>query len=65
MSGGAPARVRSSVADQDFLVDLFVNLFEGTEAEDSVVSFAAQDPTDTSDGSDFRTDVERWLKRVL
>jgi hypothetical protein len=65
MSGGAPARVRSSVADQDFLVDLFVNLFEGTEAEDAVVSFAAQDPADTSDGSDFRTDVERWLKRVL
>lgn len=65
MSGGAPARVRSSVADQDFLVDLFVNLFEGTEAEDSVASFAAQEPADTSDGSDFRTDVERWLKRVL
>jgi len=65
MAGGAPARVRSSVADQDFLVDLFVNLFEGTEAEASVASFAAREPADTSDGSDFRTDVERWLKRVL
>lgn len=64
MSGGAPSRVRSSVADREFLVDLFVNLFEGTEVERSVTGFATHDPVDVIDGSDFRTDVERWLTRV-
>ena len=28
MAGGAPTRVRSSIADRAFLVDVFVNLFE-------------------------------------
>jgi len=64
MSGGAPSRVRSSVADREFLVDLFVNLFEGTDVERSVTSLAAQDH-DNRSGSDFRTDVECWLNRVL
>ena len=36
MAGGAPARVRSSIADRAFLVEFFVNLFEVTGAEDSV-----------------------------
>ena len=65
MSGGAPSRVRSSVADREFLVDLFVNLFEGTEVERAVADVAAQDATGASDGRDFRGDVARWLKRVL
>jgi hypothetical protein len=66
MSGGAPTRVRSSIADRAFLVDLFVNLFEVTETEDSVrhalQDRAAAEPRDTSD---FRFDVECWLERLL
>ena len=69
MSGGAPTRVRSSIADREFLVDMFVNLFEMTHAEDSVRQALAErePPTHDSDprGSDFRTDVERWLGHVL
>ena len=56
MSGGAPDRVRTSIDDRDFLVDVFVELLEGTTAERSIRSR-------TSD--DFRTDVERWLSHVL
>ena len=35
MSGGAPVRVRTSIADRDFVVDLFLGLFEvaGIEAD--------------------------------
>ena len=36
MSGGAPSRVRSSIADRAFLVEFFVNLFEVIGAEGSV-----------------------------
>ena len=64
MSGGAPSRVRSSVNDQEFLVDLFVNLLEGTDAEQSI-SRDTRDTERATDGSDFRADVARWLKRTL
>ncbi|HEX4567882.1 MAG TPA: hypothetical protein VH138_14695 [Vicinamibacterales bacterium] len=52
MSGPAPDRVRSSISDREFLADVFVDLFEGTSA------LPAESP-------DFRTDVVRWLDRVL
>jgi hypothetical protein len=64
MSGGAPVRVRSSVSDREFLVDLFVNLFEGTEAEQTIVG-ATDQAAEGGTGSDFRADVARWLKRAL
>lgn len=69
-SGVAPSRVRSSLTDRAFLVDVFVNLFEVTGAEASVRSELAerepQPPRDASDqGTDFRADVERWLDNVL
>jgi hypothetical protein len=54
MSGGPPARVRSSIADREFLVDLFVELFEGTDVE-----AALRDPCSSID---FRDDVARWLE---
>lgn len=50
--GSAPERVRSSIADRDFLTDVFVELFEGSEAESSI-------PRTT--GEDFRDAVGRWL----
>jgi hypothetical protein len=73
MSGGAPTRVRSSLADRAFLVEIFVNLFEVTHAEDSVHRALAADAgpvrpvneLDRAQGSDFRIDVERWLDLVM
>ena len=63
MSGGAPARVRSSIADRAFLVEFFVNLFEVTAAEESV---RAAIPGRHSDaGPDFQHDVEEWLALAL
>jgi hypothetical protein len=69
MSGDAPTRVRSSIEDRAFLTDVFVDLFEGTDAEPSVrQQLALLDPTPSRDlhilGTDFRADVERWLAHV-
>lgn len=69
-SGLAPSRVRSSVTDRAFLVDVFVNLFEVTGAEASVrrdLADAGQRPARDCDaqGNDFRADVQRWLESVL
>ena len=69
MSGGAPSRVRSSITDREFLVDLFVNLFEVSNAEESVRQALAErethPPGADARGTDFRSDVERWLEHVL
>ena len=56
MAGPAPDRVRSSIGDRGFLTDVFVELFEGTEAQATIVD----EPT-----GDFHATVERWLERVL
>ena len=55
MSGPAPDRVRSSIGDRDFLTDVFVELFEDTDAERSL----------RGPGGDFHGDVVRWLDVVL
>lgn len=60
MGGAAPDRVRTPIDDRGFLVDVFVELFEGTAAGGAL---RARDATDR--GSDFRADVDRWLARVL
>lgn len=66
-SGVAPSRVRSSLTDRAFLVDVFVNLFEvaGTEAtvREDLDGMSSTEPD--GNGTDFRTDVERWLNNVL
>ena len=69
MSGGAPNLVRSSVAGRDFLVDVFVNLFEVRSMETVIRKELDERGTDRQpmhelDGSDFRVDVERWLELV-
>jgi hypothetical protein len=69
MAGGAPTRVRSSIADREFLVDVFVNLFEvrGMEAaiRQDLAERSGPAPRDlTLDGTDLRLDVERWLELV-
>jgi hypothetical protein len=73
MAGGAPTRVRSSIADRAFLVDVFVNLFEVRAMESEIrrdLDERGMEPaTDalqetSQDGLDFRVDVERWLELV-
>jgi hypothetical protein len=69
MSGGAPSRVRSSIADRDFLVDVFVNLFEIRSMEAAVRADlddlgVLRSSLETADGTDFRVEVERWLDVV-
>jgi hypothetical protein len=73
MAGGAPTRVRSSIADRAFLVDVFVNLFEVRAMEAAIRADLAERHADagpddllaeTVEGTDFRLDVERWLERV-
>jgi hypothetical protein len=60
MSGGAPSRVRSSIDDRAFLVEIFVELFEVTGAEDSVRrALGGARPS-----ADFQEEVERWLEIV-
>jgi hypothetical protein len=65
MSGGAPVRVRSSIADRAFLADAFVNLFEMTGAEASVHRQLEQREAAPLGGRDFRADVEQWLAQAL
>jgi hypothetical protein len=62
-SGGAPARVRSSISDRPFLVDFFVNLFEVTGDEESIR--AAIPHRAPGDRRDFQHDVEDWLNRTV
>jgi hypothetical protein len=67
MSGGAPAHVRSAIADREFLVEVFVNLFEVAGTEESVreqVQGSAAGGARPG-GADFRIEVERWLDQAL
>src|SRR5437763_9640416 len=70
MSEEAPDRVRTSIGDRDFLVDVFLELLEGTAAEQSIrhrlrPEGEAGESGQTADGSDFRADVEHWLMHAL
>ena len=68
MAGGAPRSVRSPFP-RDLLVEMFVNLFEVTGAEDSVRSQLARvdgaPGTPPPAGHDFQADVEQWLDAAL
>jgi hypothetical protein len=57
MAGPAPERVQSSIGDRGFLADVFVELFEGTDAETEI---HAGEPA-----ADFRATIVQWLERVL
>ena len=69
MAGGAPTRVRSSIADREFLADVFVALFEETGVEASVrATLGTQGEVvqeRTEPGTDFRIDVDQWLRRAM
>ena len=55
MHGPPPDRVRASIGDREFLADVFVELFEGTDAAQHIGAVSA----------DFRMDVVGWLDCVL
>jgi hypothetical protein len=60
MQGGPPERIRCAIGDREFLADVFVDLFEGSDAE---LRLRAERPDDEE--KDFRRDVAGWLARVL
>ena len=60
MAGPPPDRVRSSIGDREFLADVFVDLFEGTDVESRLKAEAPDPPA-----RDFRAVVVDWLGRVL
>lgn len=62
-AGGAPARVRSSIADRNFLVEFFVNLFEISGSQESVRDVVGH--TVPGEPRDFQRDVDAWLRLVL
>jgi hypothetical protein len=59
MAGPPPERVKSAIGDRDFLADVFVELFEGTDAE------AALRTASPGPAPDFRAVVVAWLDRAL
>lgn len=69
VSGDAPDRVRTAVVDRDFLVDAFVEMFEGTPAQRSIEHALSSSGEARGSGAggdhDFRGDVVRWLDLVL
>lgn len=65
MSGGAPSRVRTPIADREFLIEVFLHLFEVAGAEASVRDALAREHDRAADPSDFRADVEAWLTGAL
>jgi hypothetical protein len=62
MAGPPPDRVRSSIGDRQFLADVFVELFEGSEAERTLRRGVA---SAEADATDFHAVVVRWLDAVL
>ena len=62
MGGAAPAGMRTPIDDRAFLTDIFVDLFEGTAAEEEIRTMARGGGVDSGD---FRVDVEWWLDTIL
>lgn len=57
MAGPPPDRVRSSIGDREFLAEVFVDLFEGSDAEQALRGDARR--------ADFHAVVAAWLDGVL
>jgi hypothetical protein len=67
MAGGAPVRVRTSLTDRAFAIDLFLSLFEVSGMESEIRRALAEAGVETHSrdtGIDFRADVEAWLDHV-
>jgi hypothetical protein len=68
LHGDAPSGVRSSIADRETLIDMFVDLFEVAHMEPAVRRYlerAGPPVQDSARRGDFRADVEHWLDRTL
>lgn len=66
LSGTAPDRVRTPLRDREFLVHVFVELFEGTAAEEAIHGLARRHLLQPDGlGRDFRREVQGWLEHVL
>jgi len=67
MAGPPPDRVKSSIGDREFLADVFVELFEGTDAEQALGAECSTPGTGEScpQETDFLGLVAIWLTRVL
>ena len=68
MAGPPPDRVRSSIGDREFLADVFVELFEGADAETALTAaHAVSSVASLAAGGhgDFRAVVVQWLDEVL
>ena len=68
MAGPPPDRVRSSIGDRDFLADVFVELFEGADAEAALSEAHAASSSKSlaaAGNGDFRAVVVQWLDDVL
>lgn len=61
MGSAPPDRVRTTIADRDFLAHVFVEMFEGTPAQAEIESSEHQ----PGQGTDFHADVVRWLGHAL
>ena len=67
MAGGAPIRVRTSLTDRAFVIDLFLSLYEVSGMESEIrraLSAAGVETHASGAGTDFRADVEAWLEHV-
>lgn len=60
MGADLPDRIRTTMADREFLTDVFVEMFEGTPSQAMIQArgFAGE-------RHDFRGDVASWLEGVL
>ena len=66
MAGPPPDRVRASIGDREFLAEVFVELFEGSDAETALRLDAVDDgPAVASARADFYPVIVRWLDEVL
>ena len=60
MGAEPPDRIRTTIADREFLTDVFVEMFEGTP-----VQAAIQASGHAGQRHDFHADVASWLEGVL
>ena len=68
MAGPPPDRVRASIGDREFLADVFVELFEGSDAERELrggARTAGRRGAVSAEAGDFREVVVAWLGDVL
>lgn len=64
LSGGVPTRIRSWIADREFLLDALVELFEVAGLQDDIRADLTERRGAVID-NDFRSDLDAWLDDVM